>query len=127
MASLAQPIFEGGRITADIRARKAQAEQAVYAYESTVLKALSEVENAFIAIRRTGERLQILRKSVAAAREATELAIRQYEAGEVDLLTVLEVQSIQLSVEEALTITEANQLNAYIQLYKALGGGWQPL
>jgi len=127
MASLAQPIFEGGRITANIRINESQAKQAVYAYESTVLTALSEVENALVAIRRLSERLAILRKADQAASEASELATRQYEAGSVDLLTVLDVQRTQLSVEESLAITEADHLNAYIQLYKALGGGWLPL
>ncbi len=127
MASLAQPIFEGGRITAKIRINESQARQAVYAYESTVLTALSEVENALVAIRRLSERVEILRKADQAASEASELATRQYEAGSVDLLTVLEVQRTQLSVEESRAITEADHLNAYIQLYKALGGGWLPL
>ncbi len=127
MASLAQPIFEGGRITANIRISESQAEQAIYAYESTVLTALSEVENALVAIRRLSERLEILRKADEAASEASELATRQYEAGSVDLLTVLDVQRTQLSVEESRAITESDQLNAYVQLYRSLGGGWSPL
>lgn len=127
MASLAQPIFEGGRITANIRISEAQKKEAIYSYESTVLTALSEVENALVAIRRITERLEVLKKSDAAASEASELATRQYEAGEVDLLTVLEVQRTQLSVEEARALAETDQLNSYVQLYKALGGGWQPL
>lgn len=127
LASISQPIFEGGRITANIRISEAQAKQQVYAYESTVLTALSEVENALVAIRRTTERLAILRKADDAASEASELATRQYEAGSTDLLTVLDVQRTQLTVEEERAITEADQLNAYVQLYKSLGGGWQPL
>jgi NodT family efflux transporter outer membrane factor (OMF) lipoprotein len=127
LASLSQPIFEGGRITANIHISEAQAKQQVYAYESTVLTALSEVENALVAIRRTTERLEVLRKADDAASEASELATRQYEAGSTDLLTVLDVQRTQLSVEEDRAVTEADQLNAYVQLYKSLGGGWQPL
>lgn len=127
MASLAQPIFEGGRITANIRINESQAKQAVYAYESTILTALSEVENALVAIRRLSERLDVLRQADQAASEASELATRQYEAGSVDLLTVLDVQRTQLTVEESRAVTEADHLNAYVQLYKALGGGWQPL
>lgn len=127
MAGLAQPIFEGGRITANIRISESQAKQAVYAYESTVLTALSEVENALVAIHRLSERLEILRKADDAASEASGLATRRYEAGDVDLLTVLDVQRTQLSVEESRTITEADRLNACVQLYKSLGGGWQPL
>lgn len=127
LASLAQPVFEGGRITANIRINESQAKQAVYGYQSTVLTALSEVENALVAIHRITERLDVLRKADDAASEASELATRQYEAGEVDLLTVLDVQRTQLSVEESRAITETDQLNAYVQLYKSLGGGWQPL
>jgi len=127
IASLSQPVFEGGRITANIHISESQAKQAVYGYESTVLTALSEVENALVAIRRISERLEVLRKADRAASEASELATRQYEAGEVDLLTVLEVQRTQLSVEESRILAEADQLNAHVQLYKSLGGGWQPL
>jgi multidrug efflux system outer membrane protein len=127
LAGISQPIFEGGRITANININDAQAQQAVHGYESTALTALSEVENALIAIRRTAERLEVLRRADAAASEASELATRQYQAGEVDLLTVLDVQRTQLSVEEERVNTEADQLTAHIQLYKSLGGGWQPL
>lgn len=127
MASLAQPIFEGGRITANIHINASQARQAVFSYQSTVLTALSEVEDALVAIHRTTERLDVLRNADTAASEASELATRQYEAGQVDLLTVLDVQRTQLSVEESRVLTETDQLNACVQLYKSLGGGWQPL
>ena len=127
LAGLSQPVFEGGRITANIRINAAKAKQAVFSYESTVLTALSEVENAMVAIRRSTERLGILRTADQAASEASKLATRQYESGSVDLLTVLDVQRTQLSVEEQRVSTEAEQLNSYVQLYKSLGGGWQPL
>lgn len=127
LASLAQPIFEGGQITANIRINEELAKQAIYAYQSTVLVALSEVENALVAIRKSMERLEILRKADRAASEASALATQQYQAGEIELLTVLEAQRTQLSVEESRTTTEAEQLTAYVQLYKSLGGGWQPL
>ena len=127
LAGLSQPVFKGGRITANIHINEAKAKQAAYSYESSVIAALSEVENALVAIRRTTERLGVLRTADQSASEASKLATRQYEAGSVDLLTVLEVQRTQLSVEEQRVSTEADQLNAFIQLYKSLGGGWQPL
>lgn len=127
MASLAQPVFEGGRITANVRISESQAKQAAYSYESAVLTALSEVENALVAIRRTTERLALLHRAHEAASEASKLATLQYEIGEADLLTVLDVQRTQLSVEESQATTGADQLIAYVQLYKSLGGGWQPL
>jgi len=127
LASLSQPIFEGGRITANIRINESLARQAVYGYESTVLTALSEVENSLVAIQRISERLEVLRKADAAAGDASSLATLQYESGSVDLLTVLDTQRTQLSVQEERVTAEANQLQAYVQLYKSLGGGWQPL
>lgn len=127
LASLSQPIFEGGRITANIRINESLAKQAVFAYQSTVLTALSEVENSLVAIRSLDTRLGILRKADVAAADASRMATLQYEAGEVDLLTVLDVQRTQLSVEEEKVTAEANHLQAYVQLYKSLGGGWQPL
>lgn len=127
LASLAQPIFEGGAITANIHINEELAKQAVYSYQSTVLTALSEVENALVATRKTAERLETLRKADAAAQEASQLATQQYQAGEVELITVLEAQRTQLSVEEERVNTEADQVRSYVQLYKSLGGGWQPL
>jgi len=127
LASLAQPIFEGGQITANIHINQELAKQAVYTYQTTVLTALSEVENALIAIRKINEQLQILVRADDAATEASSLATQQYQAGQVDILTVLEAQRTQLSVAEQRATTEANQLTAYVQLYKALGGGWQSL
>ncbi|WP_202815911.1 efflux transporter outer membrane subunit [Terrimicrobium sacchariphilum] len=127
LASLAQPIFEGGAITANIHINEELAKQAVYSFQSTVLSALSEVEDALVATRKTAERLDTLRKADAAAQEASQLATQQYQAGEVELLTVLDTQRTQLSVEEERVNTEADQVKAYVQLYKSLGGGWQPL
>jgi NodT family efflux transporter outer membrane factor (OMF) lipoprotein len=127
LASLAQPIFEGGQITANIHINQELVKQAVYAYQSRVLTALSEVEDAFTAIRKTTDRLEVLIEADRAASAATMLATQQYQAGQVDLLTVLDTQRTQLSVEQQRASTEAEQLTAYVQLYKSLGGGWQPL
>ncbi len=126
LGTLAAPIFDAGRIRQNIRISNEQERQALIAYEAAVLKALSEVENALLAVRQTGERLAILQKAHAAARSAASLAAQQYEAGVVDLLVVLEAQRTLLGLEEQQTITRANQLSAHLQLYKALGGGWSP-
>ncbi len=127
IASLAQPIFEGGRITANIQMREAQLEQALANYEAVILQALVEVENSLVAIRRTGERITLIWKADTSASEAAALAHQQYEAGQVDLLVVLDTERTKLNIQEERVHTQANQLNAYIQLYKALGGGWKNL
>ena len=123
--NLTAPIFNAGRIRAGIAARAALEQQALAAYESSVLRALSEVEDALIAVRRTSERLVTLDRAVASAREAERLASLSYRSGQVDLLQVLDAQRTLLSLEEQDTIARGNLANAHIQLCKALGGGWQ--
>lgn len=122
--SLATPIFDAGRIRQNITIQSELEQQALLNWETTVLTALSEVENALVGIQRTAERLAILDKAVAAARQAETLSSQQYQAGLVDILSVLEAQRTLLSLEEQQASTLADQASAHIQLYKALGGGW---
>ena len=126
LGALTAPIFDAGRIRNTITIQTEQEEQALVAYESTVLAALSEVENALVSVSRNAERLAIFQRAAAAAREAESLATLQYEAGQADLLTVLDAQRSLLSAEEQVVATRADELTAHIQLYKALGGGWSP-
>lgn len=125
-AGITSPIFNAGRIRSNIDAQDAAEEQAWNGYRSTVLTALSEVEDSLIACDRTTERLAILEKATGAAREAATLAQQQYEAGVADILTVLDSQSTLLGLEENLLTVRASRTIAFIQLYKALGGGWSP-
>jgi outer membrane protein, multidrug efflux system len=96
-------------------------------YRSAVLTALSEVEDALIACRRSAERLAILEEATRLAREADELARQRYEAGEIDFLEVLDSQRTLLGLEDSLLATRTDRTVAYIRLYQALGGGWSPL
>ncbi len=124
LANLTAPIFNAGQIRAQIDIQREQEEQAFLGYEATVLNALSEVENALIAQRRNEERIAALDRAIHAAREAATLAGQQYQAGQVDMLTVLDAQRTLLSVEQQRATTLADLANAHIQLYKAAGGGW---
>jgi outer membrane protein, multidrug efflux system len=126
LGSLTAPIFDAGRIRNSITIQSEQEKQSLIAYESTVLTALSEVENALVSVSRNAERLATLQRAAAAARSAESLASLQYQAGQVDLLTVLDAQRTLLSVEQQVVSTNADELAAHIQLYKALGGGWIP-
>jgi NodT family efflux transporter outer membrane factor (OMF) lipoprotein len=126
LAGLTAPIFKGGQITSTIMVQTELERQALLTYESKVLTALSEVENALISVQRTAERLAILVRASAAARLAQQLAVQRYTAGEVDILTVLEAQRTLLSVEDEQVSTRASQVSAHLKLYKALGGGWLP-
>ena len=124
IAGLSGPIFDAGRIRSSIAVQDAIEEQAFQTYRATVLLSLSEVEDSLIACRRTTERLATLEKATAAAREAADLAQQSYEAGETDILTVLDAQRSLLGLESSLFSARADRTNSYIQLYKALGGGW---
>ena len=123
-AGITSPIFNAGRIRSNIEAQDAAEEQAYHGYRATVLTALSEVEDALIACRRSAERLVALDKATVSAREAAMLAQQRYQAGETDIFTVLDSQRSLLGLEESLFTVRADCSIAYIQLYKALGGGW---
>ena len=124
VAGITSPIFDAGRIRANIEAASAAEEQAIQGYRSTVLTALTETENALIACRRSAERLATLEKATQLARESDELARQRYEAGEIDFLDVLDSQRTLLSLEDNLLSTRTDRTTAYIRLYQALGGGW---
>jgi outer membrane protein TolC len=118
------PIFDAGRIRANIAAQGAAEEQALLGYERSILTALSEVEDALIACRKSEERLVTLEKAAAAGRDASRLATQRYRTGVIDFLTVLDSQRNDLAQEERLISARVDRAAAYIQLYKALGGGW---
>lgn len=124
VGGLAAPLLDAGRIRASIGIQTAIEKQAWATYESTILTALAEVENALLAVHHTTERYAIVERGSAAARYAARLATQRYEAGQVDLLVVLEAQRTLFSLEEQEVITRADQAQAHIQLYQALGGGW---
>ncbi len=124
LGNLTAPIFNGGRIRENINIQTAREKQALITWESTILTALSEVEDALIAIRWTNSRLNILKGAVDSARQAEKLARLNYKAGEIDLLDVLTAQRTLLSLEESQALAQGSLSSAHIQLYKALGGGW---
>jgi outer membrane protein TolC len=68
--------------------------------------------------------LETLRRATEAAREADTLARQRYETGEIDFLSVLDAQRTLLGLEESLLSIQSDRTSSYIQLYKALGGGW---
>lgn len=123
-ASVVQTLFDGGRIRQQIAIQSAVQEQRVAAYESTVLSALEDVENALVAFEKNRLRLASLQSAETAASNAALLAETQYSAGVSDFQRVLETQRTVLSVQDSVAATEGDRLTALIQLFKALGGGW---
>lgn len=125
VGSLAMNLFDGGRLRARIALQDAMREQAVIAWESSILTALEDVENALVAYARGRERLDTRRRAAVAARNAAQLARTMFEAGAVDFQQVLDTQRTRLTVEESRVIAEGELLTAVVRLYKAMGGGWQ--
>lgn len=124
-ASLAGTLFDGGRIRSRIAVQNAVQEQALVAWEKSLLTALEDVENAMTAYASGRERVDSRRKAAASAANAAQLARIQYQAGATDFQKVLETERTLLTAQDNLASAEADVLTAVIQLYKALGGGWQ--
>ena len=123
--SLAATLFDGGRLRSWIAVQNAVQEQALIAYEKTLLTAFEDVENALTAYATGRQRVAARQQAAASARQANMLARTLYQAGAADFQKVLDTDRTRLSAEDGLASAEAELLSAVVQLYKALGGGWQ--
>lgn len=124
--SLSQILFDGGRRQAAARAQEAAADGAFAAYKATVLTALEDVENGLIALRAARERAAQIAISLDASTNAALLARSQYRAGLTDFQTLLDAERSLLGARDGYNQAKADAANALVQLYLALGGGWQP-
>jgi len=118
------PLDNGG-IHSRIKAAGARAEEALYVYEQTVLRAAEDVENALVLFTTEQRRNAQLLKALDASKKAHALAKVQYQEGLLDLLSVLTTQSSMLQNEDALSRSSRNLAIAIVAIYKALGGGWE--
>jgi NodT family efflux transporter outer membrane factor (OMF) lipoprotein len=125
LGSITQTLFDAGRINNRIEVQNAVQQQALAAYEKSVLTALEDVENALVAYANNRERQATLRQAAQASRNAAQLARQLYEVGNTDFEKVLVAERSRLSIEDNLASAEAEGLTTLISLYKALGGGWQ--
>ncbi|BBO75730.1 hypothetical protein DSCW_31470 [Desulfosarcina widdelii] len=123
--SISWRIFDAGAIRQNIEVQDAIAEQYLAAYEGAVLGALEEVENALTTYAEEQVRRSHLKKAVAAAQRAADLAQDRYAAGLVDFSNVLDAQRSLLSFQDGLAQSEGTVTTNLISLYKALGGGWE--
>ncbi|HEY8750956.1 MAG TPA: efflux transporter outer membrane subunit [Tepidisphaeraceae bacterium] len=119
------PIFNAGRIRANIQTYNENQQQALTAYEQTVLQAMQDVEDALVAYSREQMRRQALNESVSANRQSVDLATQQYKQGVADFLTVLEAQRSLYAAQDALAQSDAQIASDLVALYKAMGGGWK--
>jgi NodT family efflux transporter outer membrane factor (OMF) lipoprotein len=120
-------VFDAGAIRKNIEIQSALQEQSRIAYESAVLGALEEAENAILAYAQEQRRRQSLGEAVRSAQAAAELAGIKYRAGLIDFTTVLEAERSLLGFRDQLAQSEGAIVTNLIKLYKALGGGWTAL
>jgi len=118
-------IFNAGSVQANIEIQKALTEQAALTYQTTVLTALRDVENALVACNKERQRNKALQETVIANRRAVDLATQLYTQGQTEFLSVLDAQRSLYTSENALVQSTGNLSTDLVSLYKALGGGWQ--
>jgi outer membrane protein, multidrug efflux system len=126
VGSLTQPIFDGGKILGNFEFTKARQDELLQTYRKTVVSAFADVDNALVSIRETTTRLRLQREVVASSRRAFQLAEQQLQAGTADIVTVLNTQLTYFQAEDLLWQAQLARLLAYVSLYQALGGGWEP-
>ena len=124
-ASLAQPIFDGGRLRAARAEAQAKEQELTASYRAAIVSALVDVENSLSAIRHIDAARELQNDSVAQSERAFQGAQLRYKEGYGDFLTVLEAQKALYTVRDLYIQYRLARLQALVSLCKALGGGWQ--
>jgi NodT family efflux transporter outer membrane factor (OMF) lipoprotein len=123
--SISLPIFAGGRLRNTLELRDAQQQEAAILYHKTVLQAWHDVINALVAHRLEQSRRARLRAQADHSRQALDLARTRYNEGVTDFLTVLDTERTLLQAEQQYAASTTNVALDLVQLFKALGGGWE--
>lgn len=124
-ALLTMPIFNAGRIQAINDIADSRQQEAVLHYEDSIIRALEDVENSLVALGDERSRAQSLRDAASSADAAFGRAQSLYARGQIDLLPLLDAQRARLAVRVSANDSDTQVLLDSVQLYKALGGGWQ--
>jgi len=124
-ALLAMPLFNAGRTQAINDVAESGQREAVLRYEDAIVRALEDVENALVALHEEHQRAQLLQSAAASADAALGRAQSLYDRGQIDLLPLLDAQRVRLAVRVDANDANTQALLDSVQLYKALGGGWE--
>ena len=125
--NLFQPILNRGRNVKQVALERARTEAAVGQYEKTVLTAFQEVEDGLVAVQRLRDEVAAAGRAAAASRRSVVLAGLRYEGGVDNYLNLLDAQRSLLDAELAESDLQRQHRVAVVRLYKALGGGWDPV
>ena len=118
------PIFNYGKNIRRVEIEEERTQQALYRFENTVLKAFGEVEDALVEIQTYDRQIKSVNNKLTAAKNADKLARERYDAGFTSFLETLDAERTLFSIELEYSQLKRQYLNAYVKLYKALGGGW---
>ncbi len=124
--SITLPIFQGGTNLARLDQAESQYQQLLESYRQTILQAFREVADLLVSVQARDEQLTHQHAQLTAAQEAVRLAQVRYRNGMVNYLDVLDAQRAVLTAETQLVLTERARLTEMVNLFKALGGGWEP-
>jgi len=124
-SSASLPLFNWGKLSANVEGKEAQRDQSLLDYQSSVLNAFKEVEEALVAYAGGQKRRGSLLKAVEASQSALELATDRYRRGLTTFLDVLQTQQTLYQNQNSLVESEAQASTDLVALYKALGGGWE--
>lgn len=123
-AGLVQPIFHGGALRGQVAYSHARYAELLTTYHKTVLTALGNVEGALVSAQQTAEQQKRQQDAVTTARRAFDFARTQMSAGTVNILTVLNTENALFSAQDQLVQVNYLHLQALVNLFTALGGGW---
>ena len=126
LGGLTQTLFDGGRLRSQLRSQRAATEGALATYRQSVLTALEDVENALAALNAARARQTQFATALDAANNSAILARIQYRSGLTSFDQLLVVEQSLVSARNGLASSRADESLALIQLYRALGGGWDP-
>ncbi len=124
-AGLMQPIFAGGALRGQVQYSQARYAELVADYHKAVISAFGNVEDSLVALQATTEQQKRQQLAVDQANKAYRYAEAQMQAGTINVLTLLNTQSVLFGAEDTLAQVQYARLQAIVGLYKALGGGWQ--
>jgi outer membrane protein TolC len=124
-ASALLPVFTGGQVRAGVRLSEAQMRDMLIAYQQTIYNALREVSDALVHYDRPREQLRQQEMLVAALSETARLSGLRYRGGLDSYLQVLDAERNLFQGQLALARLRLQEIPSYVDLYRALGGGWQ--
>jgi outer membrane protein, multidrug efflux system len=125
-AAVAQPIFDGGRIRSQVALAEGRRQEAEAVYQQTIQQAFREVSDALVGHQRSREYRDAQERLVVAAQDARRLADIRYQGGVASYLEVLDSDTRLFIAENDLVRAQLAELTSVVELYRALGGGWQP-